>query len=131
MQAAAPQLLHFLRVSRIPSAKRQCWRGRCRGKSSSQPRSGNPSGTDADGAADLACIPAGSNIICRLGLAAWLEVTEAVLSHINGSRCGIAGASATIGGEKRAALDAWAARVLVIAEQRKPADNVVKLARMG
>jgi hypothetical protein len=33
--------------------------------------------------------------------------------------------------EKRAALDAWAAHVLAIAEQQPPADNVVKLARTG
>jgi hypothetical protein len=32
---------------------------------------------------------------------------------------------------ERAALDAWAAHVLAIAEQRKPADNVVKLTRGG
>jgi hypothetical protein len=31
--------------------------------------------------------------------------------------------------EKQAALDAWAAHVLTVAEQRTPAENVVKLAR--
>ena len=62
----------------------------------------------------------------RLGVR--LEVTEAVLNHISGSRGGIAGVYqrhdwAT---EKRAALDAWAGHVLAIAEQRTPATNVVK-----
>jgi hypothetical protein len=67
----------------------------------------------------------------RLGVR--LEVTEGVLNHISGSRGGIAGVYqrhdwAT---EKRAALDAWAAHVLAIAEQRTQADNVVRLARAG
>jgi hypothetical protein len=67
----------------------------------------------------------------RLGVR--LEVTEAVLNHISGSRGGIAGVYQRHdwAGEKRAALDAWAAHVLAIAEQRTPADNVVKLARSG
>jgi hypothetical protein len=33
--------------------------------------------------------------------------------------------------QPRAALEAWAAHVLSIAQQRRPADNVVKLARPG
>jgi len=65
----------------------------------------------------------------RLGVR--LEVTEAVLNHISGSRGGIAGVYqrhdwAT---EKRAALDAWAAQLLTLAEARDSSDNVVKLAR--
>jgi hypothetical protein len=54
----------------------------------------------------------------RLGMR--LEVTEAVLNHISGSRGGIAGVYQPHdwANEKRAALDAWAAHVLAIAEQR-------------
>jgi integrase len=65
----------------------------------------------------------------RLGVR--LEVTEAVLNHISGSRGGIAGVYQRHdwAAEKRAALDAWAAHVLTVAEQRTPAGNVVKLAR--
>jgi integrase len=67
----------------------------------------------------------------RLGVR--LEVTESVLNHISGSRGGIAGVYqrhdwAT---EKRAALDAWAAHVVAVAEQGTPAGNVVKLPRAG
>ena len=52
----------------------------------------------------------------RLGVR--LEVTEAVLNQISGSRAGIAGVYqrhdwAT---EKRAALDAWAAHVMAVIE---------------
>jgi hypothetical protein len=52
----------------------------------------------------------------RLGVR--LEITEAVLNHISGSRGGIAGVYQRHdwAAEKRAALDAWAAHVL--AEQR-------------
>jgi integrase len=67
----------------------------------------------------------------RLGVR--LEVTEAVLNHISGSRGGIAGVYqrhdwAT---EKRTALDSWAAHVASIVEGRIASDKVVKLARMG
>jgi hypothetical protein len=67
----------------------------------------------------------------RLGV--WLEVTEATLNHISGSRGGIAGIYqqhdwAT---EKRAALDAWAARVLSITKGQPVGDNVLKLPRAG
>jgi integrase len=67
----------------------------------------------------------------RLGVR--LEVTEAVLNHISGSRGGIAGVYQRHdwAAEKRAALDAWAARVLALSEGRAIADNVVKLARAG
>jgi integrase len=67
----------------------------------------------------------------RLGVR--LEVTEAVLNHISGSRGGIAGVYQRHdwAGEKRAALDAWAAHVLAVVERRAPAGNVVSLARAG
>jgi integrase len=63
----------------------------------------------------------------RLGVR--LEVTEAVLNHISGSRAGIAGVYQRHdwAAEKRAALDAWATHVLAVAEQRGVSDNVVKL----
>jgi hypothetical protein len=58
-----------------------------------------------------------------------LEVTEAVLNHISGSRAGIAGVYQRHDWamEKRAALDAWAAHVLGVAEQRGVTSNIVKL----
>ena len=67
----------------------------------------------------------------RLGIR--LEVTEAVLNHISGSRAGIAGVYqrhdwAT---EKRAALDAWAAHVMAVVEGRTTTPNVVALVRTG
>jgi integrase len=67
----------------------------------------------------------------RLGVR--LEVTEAVLNHISGSRAGVAGVYQRHdwAGEKRAALDAWAAHVLAIAERRTPPANVIALLRSG
>jgi integrase len=67
----------------------------------------------------------------RLGVR--LEVTEAVLNHISGTRGGIAGVYQRHdwAGEKRAAVDAWAAHVLAIAERRTPAANVIALSRSG
>jgi integrase len=67
----------------------------------------------------------------RLGVR--LEVTEAVLNHISGSRGGIAGVYqrhdwAT---EKRAALDAWASHVLAVSENKIPANKIVRLARIS
>jgi integrase len=55
----------------------------------------------------------------RLGVR--LEVTEAVLNHISGSRGGIAGVYQRHdwAAEKRAALDAWAAHVISIVEGRR------------
>jgi integrase len=63
----------------------------------------------------------------RLGVR--LEVTEAVLNHISGSRGGIAGVYQRHdwASEKRAALDAWAAHVVSIVKGRAPGDNVVTL----
>ena len=67
----------------------------------------------------------------RLGVR--LEVTEAVLNHISGSRAGIAGVYQRHdwAAEKRAALDAWAAHVLAVAEGRSATGNVVTLGRAG
>jgi integrase len=65
----------------------------------------------------------------RLGVR--LEVTEAILNHISGSRGGIAGVYqrhdwAT---EKRAALDAWADHVISLVEGRPGAGNIVVFER--
>jgi integrase len=67
----------------------------------------------------------------RLGVR--LEVTEAVLNHISGSRRGIAGIYQRHdwAAEKRAALEGWGAHVLAAAGQRASTDNVVSLARAG
>ncbi len=58
-----------------------------------------------------------------------LEVTEAVLNHISGSRGGIAGVYQRHdwASEKRAALDAWAAHVVSLTKQRPAKENVLKL----
>jgi integrase len=65
----------------------------------------------------------------RLGVR--LEVTEAVLNHISGSRGGIAGVYQRHdwADEKRAALDNWAAHVTEAVAGRTSPGNVVKLAR--
>jgi integrase len=62
-----------------------------------------------------------------------LEVTEAVLNHISGSRGGIAGVYQRHdwAAEKRGALDSWAAHVVSIVKGRNAGDNVVTLARAG
>jgi hypothetical protein len=65
----------------------------------------------------------------RLGVR--LEVTEAVLNHISGSRGGIAGVYqrhdwAT---EKRAALDAWASHVRSVVEDSADVSNIVTFSR--
>jgi integrase len=67
----------------------------------------------------------------RLGVR--LEVTEAVLNHISGSRAGVAGVYQRHDWavEKRAALDAWAAHVLSVVEGRTATPNVVTLVRVG
>jgi integrase len=64
----------------------------------------------------------------RLGVR--LEVTEAVLNHISGSRGGIAGVYQRHdwAAEKRVALDAWAAHAASIVEGNTRGDNVVTLA---
>lgn len=67
----------------------------------------------------------------RLGVR--LEVTEAVLNHISGSRAGIAGVYQRHdwAAEKRVALDAWAAHVGAVAERRTMVINVVPMTRAG
>jgi integrase len=63
----------------------------------------------------------------RLGVR--LEVTEAVLNHVSGTRAGIVGVYQRHdwAAEKRVALDAWAKHVLACAEKRDGGDNVVRL----
>jgi integrase len=58
-----------------------------------------------------------------------LEVTEAVLNHIAGSRAGIVGVYQrhSWSDEKRAALTAWGERVIAIVEGREAGDNVTPL----
>jgi integrase len=58
-----------------------------------------------------------------------LEVTEAVLNHVSGSRAGIVGVYQRHewADEKRAALAAWGARVAAITEKREAPDNVTQL----
>ena len=65
----------------------------------------------------------------RLGVR--LEVTEALLNHISGSRGGIAGVYQRHdwASEKRAALDSWAAHVLAAIKQKPPIDKVITLTR--
>jgi integrase len=67
----------------------------------------------------------------RLGVR--LEVTEAVLNHVSGTRGGIAGVYQRHdwANEKRAALDAWASHIVAIAEGRPLSANVVALTRAG
>jgi integrase len=65
----------------------------------------------------------------RLGVR--LEVTEAVLNHVSGSRGGVTGIYQrhTWAEEKRAALDAWAARLDAILGGEPAATNVIEIAR--
>jgi integrase len=63
----------------------------------------------------------------RLGVR--LEVTEAILNHVGGSRSGVAGIYqrhdwAT---EKRQALDAWAAHVLAVVSGKKSKGNITPI----
>lgn len=62
-----------------------------------------------------------------------LEVTEAVLNHVSGSRAGIVGVYQrhTWAEEKRAALNAWGDHVAAIVEGRDAVDNVTALRRSG
>jgi integrase len=62
-----------------------------------------------------------------------LEVTEAILNHISGSRGGIAGVYQRHdwAAEKRAALDAWAAHVRSIVKRSADGTNVVKMPRIA
>lgn len=58
-----------------------------------------------------------------------LEVTEALLNHVSGSRAGIVGVYQRhdYAAEKRAALTAWGAHVKAIVEGRDTSDNVTPL----
>ncbi|HEY1888252.1 MAG TPA: site-specific integrase [Roseiarcus sp.] len=60
-----------------------------------------------------------------------LEVTEAILNHVAGSRAGIVGVYQRHdwADEKRAALTAWGAHVEAILEKRAAPDNVTQLRR--
>jgi hypothetical protein len=62
-----------------------------------------------------------------------LEVTEAVLNHVAGSRAGIIGAYQrhTWSDEKRAALNSWGEHVGEIVEGRESGGNVTLLRRSG
>ena len=63
----------------------------------------------------------------RLGVR--LEVTEAILNHISGSRAGIAGIYQRHdwAAEKRQALDAWAAHVLAVVSGKRNKGNVTAI----
>lgn len=78
-------------------------------------------------------LSAGEHVTGLQRLGVRLEVTEAVLNHISGSCAGIAGVYQRHdwAAEKRAALDAWAAHVLAVAEGQTPTGNVVALGRAG
>ncbi|MBF0562654.1 MAG: integrase arm-type DNA-binding domain-containing protein [Alphaproteobacteria bacterium] len=67
----------------------------------------------------------------RLGVR--LEVTEAVLNHVSGSRAGIVGVYQRHdwASEKRAALEAWGQHVAAVVEGRTSTGNVVTLQRAG
>jgi integrase len=60
-----------------------------------------------------------------------LEVTEAVLNHVSGSRAGIVGVYQRHdwADEKRAALNAWGAHLAAIVEERGTQNNVTLLTR--
>jgi integrase len=60
-----------------------------------------------------------------------LEVTEAVLNHVSGSRAGIVGVYQRHewADEKRAALNAWGEHIAAIGEGRTAAGNVTQLRR--
>jgi integrase len=63
----------------------------------------------------------------RLGIR--LEVTEAILNHVSGSRGGIAGIYQRHdwASEKKAALDAWADHVLAVVSGKKTKNNVTPI----
>jgi hypothetical protein len=67
----------------------------------------------------------------RLGVR--LEVTEAVLNHLSGSRAGVVGIYQRHdwAEEKRAAFDAWSAHLLAAAEGRLSAGKVLPFSRAG
>jgi integrase len=63
----------------------------------------------------------------RLGIR--LEVTEAVLNHLSGTRAGVVGIYQRHdwGAEKRAALDAWARHILALEAGEADGGNIVPL----
>ena len=65
----------------------------------------------------------------RLGVR--LEVTEAVLNHVAGSRAGIVGVYQRhdMGRREASGADAWGEHVAAIVEGREAADNVTPLRR--
>ncbi|MGH7158598.1 MAG: site-specific integrase, partial [Acetobacteraceae bacterium] len=67
----------------------------------------------------------------RLGIR--LEVTEAVLNHVSGSRAGVVGIYQRHdwAAEKRTALEAWARHVLALAGGAAEATNIVTLPAAG
>ena len=67
------------------------------------------------------------------GLGVRLEVTEAVLNHVSGSRAGIVGLYQRhdYAAEKRAALNAWGEHVASIDHQQTFAGNVTRLRSKG
>ena len=67
----------------------------------------------------------------RLGVR--LEVTEAVLNHLSGSRAGIVGIYQRHdwAEEKRSALDAWSAHLLAVVDGRQIDAKVIALTRMS
>jgi integrase len=67
----------------------------------------------------------------RLGVR--LEVTEAVLNHLSGSRAGVVGIYQRHdwAEEKRAALDAWSAHLLAVVKGRLTAGKVLPFDRAG
>jgi integrase len=58
-----------------------------------------------------------------------LEVTEAVLNHVSGSRAGVVGIYQrhNWADEKRAALDAWGAHVAALIDERETGDNLTPI----
>jgi hypothetical protein len=62
-----------------------------------------------------------------------LEVTEAVLNHLSGSRAGVVGIYQRHdwAEEKRAALDAWSTHLLAASEGRLSAGKVLLFSRPG
>jgi integrase len=67
----------------------------------------------------------------RLGIR--LEVTEALLNHVSGTRAGVVGIYQRHdwSAEKRAALDAWARHILALAAGELARDNITELARVA
>ena len=67
----------------------------------------------------------------RLGVR--LEVTEAILNHVSGTRAGVVGIYQRHdwSAEKRAALDAWARHILALTAGELARDNVMRLARIA